>query len=42
LADRGSKLGFVEGFVAKVETASKKLHHPGLDRIRELARDDHR
>ena len=42
LADCGSQLGFVECFVAKVETASEKLHHPGFDRIWELARDDHK
>jgi len=42
LADRVPQLGFVEGFVVKVETTSEKLHHPGLDRIRELARDNHK
>src|SRR5262249_27882755 len=33
---------FVERFVVKVEPTGEKLHHPGLDRIRELAGDDHK
>ena len=41
LSDRGDQLGFAKGCVVEVEPAGEKLHHPGLDRVRKLAGDDH-
>ncbi len=41
LTDRGDQLGSLKRFVGQVEPAGKKLHHPGLNRVRELAGDDH-
>ena len=40
LCDGGHQFGFAEGFVVEVEAAGEKLHHPGFDRVRQLAGND--
>jgi hypothetical protein len=41
LAARNDQRGLAERFIVEVEATKKKLHHPSLDRIRELSGDDH-
>ena len=41
LLHRGDQLGLAHRLVVQVQPGVEKLHHPGLDRIRKAAGDDH-
>jgi hypothetical protein len=40
LLDGGDKLRLAQGLIVEIEAGHEQLHHPRLDRVGQLARDD--